>query len=360
MITIKRPTLLVDEERARNNIRRIAEKAAASQVALRPHFKTHQSATIGEWYRETGVEKITVSSVDMALYFAENGWTDITIAFPYNPLAIEDINYLASKIKLNILIESEEALDHLQAHIQDSIGYFVKIDTGGRRTGLLALDIPIIEKLVQRSSSKTVFQGLYAHAAHTYGARSTKKVQEFHQNAMDTLQRIQSELDQEFFIAYGDTPSASILSSFEGINELCAGNYVFYDLMQENIGSCQMEDIAVVMACPVVSIQTRRDEAVIHGGAAHFSKDSIRRANDDTYFGQIVRFTDSGWEDHGDAVLDRISQEHGIIKGSERFLRELRIGDVIGILPVHASLAADLAAVYYTFEGKVIHKRQKV
>ena len=80
--TIKKPTLLLNANQTRKNIQWMVQKAGAEDIRLRPHFKTHQSAVIGEWFREAGVTAITVSSVDMAAYFADHGWKDITIAFP--------------------------------------------------------------------------------------------------------------------------------------------------------------------------------------------------------------------------------------------------------------------------------------
>jgi len=59
--SITRPTLVVDEGRVRRNIARMATKARASGVRFRPHFKTHQSAAIGAWFREEGVTAITAS-----------------------------------------------------------------------------------------------------------------------------------------------------------------------------------------------------------------------------------------------------------------------------------------------------------
>lgn len=64
--SIQRPTLLLDPDRAKRNISRMAEKAARSGLRFRPHFKTHQSAAVGEWFRPFGVTAITVSSVEMA------------------------------------------------------------------------------------------------------------------------------------------------------------------------------------------------------------------------------------------------------------------------------------------------------
>ena len=99
------PTLLIDEARVRRNIGRIVAKGAATNTELIPHFKTHQSISIGDWFKEFGVNSITVSSVSMAKYFADHFWNDITIAFPVNLLEIENIKELSGKVKLNLLVD---------------------------------------------------------------------------------------------------------------------------------------------------------------------------------------------------------------------------------------------------------------
>ena len=127
---IKEPTVMIDEEKCRRNIERIANKAKRNDLIFRPHFKTHQSAEIGNWFRDYGVNSITVSSIKMAKYFADNGWKDITIAFPVNVLEADDINELAGVIKLNVLIVDLEALNILQNKISNELGVFLKIDVG--------------------------------------------------------------------------------------------------------------------------------------------------------------------------------------------------------------------------------------
>lgn len=97
---IKHPTLLLDEQRCRANIRLMAEKARRNNVRFRPHFKSHQSAIIGEWFREEGVRAITVSSVGMASYFAEAGWDDITVAFPVNLREMDEIDRVISSLTM--------------------------------------------------------------------------------------------------------------------------------------------------------------------------------------------------------------------------------------------------------------------
>ena len=110
---ISKPTLLLDMQQCKNNIRRIVEKAKKNNLIFRPHFKTHQSVQIGEIFKEFGIDKITVSSVEMAQYFANADWNNITIAFPFNPLEINEIKALADKINLNILISSKDSAEKL-------------------------------------------------------------------------------------------------------------------------------------------------------------------------------------------------------------------------------------------------------
>ncbi len=84
MTEIIRPTLVLDKEICLRNIEKMMKKAAEFKLKFRPHFKTHQSAEIGEWFKLFGAEAITVSSVQMAEFFAANGWRDITLAFSLN------------------------------------------------------------------------------------------------------------------------------------------------------------------------------------------------------------------------------------------------------------------------------------
>ena len=107
---------------------------------FRPHFKTHQSHEIGRWFRELGVDKITVSSLKMAEYFAEDDWNDITVAFPTNILEIDRINRLADRVQLNLMLESVEVAEFLQRELQHSIGVFIKVDVGYHRTGVASDD----------------------------------------------------------------------------------------------------------------------------------------------------------------------------------------------------------------------------
>jgi len=69
-MNISKPTFVVDKQKVLINIEKMATKAQESGCKLRAHFKTHQSAEIGTWFRDFEIDSIAVSSLDMAAYFS--------------------------------------------------------------------------------------------------------------------------------------------------------------------------------------------------------------------------------------------------------------------------------------------------
>ena len=142
---------------------------------------------------------------------------------------------------------------------------------------------------------------------------------------------------------------------FSGLDELRPGNFVFYDLMQLNLGSCTRDKVAVAVACPVVEKNTRKKEIIIYGGGVHLSKDSLKLKDGRQVYGQIVFLTPGGWVYPGnDCYLKSISQEHGIISATDEVFNNTGRGDLIGIIPVHSCMTADLLREYMLKDGSII------
>jgi D-serine deaminase-like pyridoxal phosphate-dependent protein len=360
MVKIIRPTLVVDKEVCLRNIERMAQKAADHNLRFRPHFKTHQSLKVGEWFRQFGVEAITVSSVQMAEYFAASGWKDITIAFPVNILEIENINRLAAQIKLGLLVENTEAAGFLSKHILFPVDVWVKIDTGNYRTGIDPHDTEQVEMVIRKltEGKNLTFKGFLTHSGHTYSAHSTDEIFNRHFDALLKLKFLKQRLSNQFpdiEISLGDTPAATLCTNFNGVDEIRPGNFVFYDLMQQNLGVCSFDDIAVRLVCPVVAKHRLRNEIVIHGGAVHFSKDSITNVDGKEMFGRLI-ITKDGEKQMLDQMnyLSKLSQEHGILKVAQTQFQNFNVGDLVEIIPVHSCLTANLMGHYLTTEGELI------
>jgi len=359
-MNINRPTLLLNKEQVIPNIRKMAAKATRHDLFFRPHFKTHQSRMIGEWFREEGVTGITVSSVAMAEYFQEAGWQDITIAFPCNIREYEKIDQLAGKCDLKILVVNTEAVQFLKEKLKNRLFFLIEIDNGYHRTGLDTEDQVGIDKIlaVIGKCDLIKFKGFLTHAGNSYHAHDLEEIKNIHRNTLDQLHNLKAKYKGAFpdmIISLGDTPCCSLLDDFDGVDEIRPGNFVFYDLMQEQIGSCRMEEIAVALACPVVAKNENRLEIAVYGGAIHLSKEYILDKAGSKQYGRIVQLNDNGWSAPvPKASVISLSQEHGIIKTEKEFFDQILVGDVIGILPVHSCLTADAIGEYLTLEGEKI------
>jgi D-serine deaminase-like pyridoxal phosphate-dependent protein len=359
---ITTPTLLLNEKICRRNIKEMADKARRNNIILRPHFKTHQSIEIGKWFREEGIDKITVSSLKMAVYFMQDKWKDILVAFPVNILEIDTINQLAGNIKLSLLVESVEAVEYLALYLKSPVSVYVKVDIGFHRTGVSWEDHQTIAEILKSVNRSGIisFSGFLTHAGLSYKSRSISEIQAVHDESTSRM----ISLKKHFITAYpevkisiGDTPTCSRIEDFRMVDEIRPGNFVFYDVTQVIIGSCSVDQIAIAMACPVVAIHKERYEIVIYGGSVHFAKDSVTDKDGTTLYGWVVRNDGTGWgEVIEGAYLRKLSQEHGIIYAPADIGIQYKIGDIIKVLPVHSCTTANLMKEYITLDGRIISR----
>lgn len=358
---IQRPTLILNKERVLRNIERMAEKARKSGVFFRPHFKTHQSAKIGDWFREFNITGITVSSVNMAEYFYKNGWTDITIAFPVNIREIDSIKELSSKISLNLLVLSKEVVKFLENSLEKRVNVWIKIDAGSRRTGIPWHDFESILGLAKEieNSKKLSLQGILTHAGHSYRCKSKEEILEVYKDSVFKMNKVkeilENNLSRKIKISVGDTPTCSLVDKFEGVDEIRPGNFIFYDIMQLELNTCNEDDIAVAVACPVVAKHSERKEVIIYGGAVHLSKDFILKNDGTKVFGYVAFPGEKVWGPIiKNSYVSSLSQEHGVLRTDEENFEKIKVGDIVMILPVHSCLTVDALKGHFTSEGESI------
>lgn len=354
---IEKPVLVLDVNRCKRNISRMVLRAAENECDFRPHFKTHQSRTVGRWFRDAGISGITVSTPQMAQYFAEDGWDDITIAFPFHPSQLKSLQELEKRCNLQLFVNSAEHLELLDRHLQNSFKWYIEVDPGYGRSGIHYENRDLMAELIERSDSLkgSHFEGFYIHDGRTYGARGKQEIIEIITPVISILK----DLKQEFpfgKISLGDTPSASCLDNFDGIDILTPGNLVFYDWMQVQIGSCGLDDVAVFALLPVAQHIKNEQRAILHGGAVHLSKDFVQ-TNGKSNYGQVIQFSeDDSIRAAKNVFINKLSQEHGILHypaGEHSHFEN----QSVWVCPVHSCLTANLFDHYITTDGKKIEKR---
>lgn len=353
LIETGRPQLILDEDRCKRNINRMVSKAKRLNLQFRPHFKTHQSIEIGKWFRDAGVEAITVSSVDMASYFASDGWNDITIAFPFYPGQISALKKLESTVQLRLFINNKDQISVLSENLQNPFHIIIEIDPGFGRSGVHFNDHKKIEEIINECERNALinFHGFYIHDGRTYQSKGKKEILDRIQPVLNVLNTLKRKYPSSSCIM-GDTPSCSVLEDFESVDVITPGNFVFYDWMQVKIGSCTIDDVALYCQVPIAQRLEDGKKAILHGGAVHLSKDSISM-NGQTCFGQAVEFTNSEIKPMDNLFINSLSQEHGIAVGN---INDITTNSLV-ICPIHSCLTANLHSHYHSTSGKIIEKR---
>jgi len=354
---VRVPTLILDVERAEANLDRILARARNWGVRFRPHFKTHQSADVAALFRERGVAACTVSSVRMAEYFADHGWDDITIAVPLNLRELDGLRRLATRVRLGVLVDSLAGAAPLMSGDLPDVAVWIKVDCGYGRTGVWweSADAPGELAGVIDAAGGIELAGVLTHAGLSYAEASPDAVRMIHRQSLSRVRRAREAIaavrrsGARLDVSVGDTPTASLAESMEGVDEIRPGNFIFYDLMQFDIGSCRDRNLAVAVACPIIGVYSQRGEIVVYCGAVHLSM----AARADGTFGCLVEPGEHGLDElRPDAPVVRLSQEHGIIRGPADIMERSAVGDIVLISPVHSCLTAALYDHYLTLDGR--------
>ena len=368
-LDLHRATLLVDRRRAETNVSYFVERAGAANVSLRPHFKTHQSAAVARWFRSAGVTRATVSSLGQAVYFADHGWSDLTLAISANPLEVAEYSDLAARISLGLLVDSAETVARLAADLTCGVRIWLEIDVNAGRTGIPWNQTRRLADLAEQVTGARNLElvGLLAHAGQTYEAADFGEAAAVFHATGEHLQDCRRELTRAGFggllISAGDTPGFAAVADWTGLDEARPGNFVFHDLMQLVAGACTEASLACAVGCPVIGVYPERGEMVVHAGAVHLSMERLTDLHGDC-FGCLMSLDEGGFGKLlADWSLTKLSQEHGVVTArgaaANEQLRQLRPGDLALVAPIHSCLTCEQFASYRTLDGEILARYKR-
>jgi len=341
------PAALIDVGVLEANIRRQAERATALGVSLRPHVKTHKCVEVARMQREAGAKGITVSTLAEARAFADDGWDDITWAFPLIPSRVSEVVELAAHVRLGVVVDSEEAVDLLEA-TGAALHVWIKVDCGYHRAGVdpeSELGLRLARRL--HESGKLRFEGVLTHAGHSYDCRRGEGLAEIAEaeraSVVTFADRVRDEGVSVEHVSVGSTPTMSAARDLSGATEMRPGNYVFYDYSQVVIGSAGVADCAMTVVSTVVSHRPGRDRSVVDAGGLALSKEASPSGVPPTMGRVYADYATKTLEP--EVMLTSLSQEHGILAGA------LPVGTRVRVLPNHSCMAAACFDRYYAVRG---------
>jgi len=267
---------------------------------------------------------------------------------------------LINKITLTLLVQEIDVVKAL-AKLDTTLDIFIEIDAGYHRSGVLFNNYELINTLIDEiQRAHHSFKGFYCHAGNSYNASGIEEITSVYEDVSTKLKNLKAQFKQyNPHIAYGDTPTCSVIDVFEGIDSIHPGNFVYYDYTQVQIGSCTIKEVATFLLCPIVGLQKNRNEIIVYGGGVHLSKESIE-LNGNRHFGLVGYLNEDGsFTPYKSSFVKSISQEHGIISVHAETISKLKVSDIVAILPIHSCMTVDCMFNIYTEKGELISKMRQ-
>lgn len=346
LATIQTPALIVDRDRMDRNIERLRGLMAGHGVTLRPHLKTAKSVDAARRLFPDGPGPITVSTLAEAEYFVrEGGFSDITYAVGLDPgKALRAARLHASGIDLKITLDTVEqaiALGEAGREAGSCPAAFIEIDCDGHRGGIVPSDPYLLEVAGALCRADVPLAGVLTHAGESYAlsdAGSLEAAAEAERAAAVQAAQVLREAGYAVpVVSVGSTPTAHFARNLEGVTEVRAGVFMFFDLVMHGIGVCNLDDLALSVLTTVIGRKPDKGWLLVDAGWMALSRDrgTASQAVDQGY-GVVC---DIDGKPYRDLVVDQCSQEHGILAlraGSAECLPDLPIGARVRILPNHA------------------------
>ena len=346
--TLETPAAVVDLDRLDRNLHRAADYAAAHQLALRPHVKTHKSRRIASEQLRLGAQGLTCATPFEAEVMA-SVCDDLLFAYP--PVGVARAARLAqlpTGVRVTVALDSDRAIDDVGAAARGSsrtIGAYIELDLGMHRVGVPAVDEAL--RLAQQIASTRGLEwsGLAFYPGHVREpvAEQEASLAQLAERLDDALQRFAAAGLAPLVVSGGSTPTLWRTHELPGVTEFRPGTYVYNDRTTAAIGACAWEDCALTVLATVVSTAVE-GQAVIDAGTKSLGREPVRGVEGEGY-GQLL--------DHPEVVVARMSEEHGMLDLRGTDWRP-EVGDRVRVVPNHVCVVVHLNDIVYGARGDAL------
>jgi D-serine deaminase-like pyridoxal phosphate-dependent protein len=359
------PAALVDTQRMQRNIARMQARMNALQVAFRPHVKTTKCIDIARQQIDAGARGITVSTLKEAEQFFTAGVTDILYAVGMvAPKLKQAAALMARGCALKIIADSAEAARAIVIFSQQNSVQFnvwIEIDTDGHRSGVKpdSEDLLAIGALLHEGGA--MLGGVMTHAGASYELHTPEALQAMAEQERSRCVRAAQRLRAAGLpcpvVSVGSTPTALSATQLDGVTEVRAGVYVFFDLVMANVGVCHVDDIALSVLTTVIGHQVDKGWALVDAGWMAMSRDrGTQQQTHDYGYGQVC---DASGQPLKGYLLSSANQEHGIVSlaGStpdRDIAQRFPIGTQLRVLPNHACATGAQFPEYHAVDGDAV------
>jgi D-serine deaminase-like pyridoxal phosphate-dependent protein len=359
------PAALIDLAAMQRNIQRMQSRMDALGVAFRPHVKTTKCERVVDAQREAGARGITVSTLKEADQFFAAGIDDIVYAVAMAPNRLDHAMSLRRRgCDLKIITDSvqgAEAIARFGREHGERFEVWIEVDVDGHRSGIEPEDARLIDVGRALHDGGVALGGVLAHAGSSYEYDTAEALQRIAETeragCVRAAQRLRAAGLPCAVVSIGSTPTALHAQHLEGVTEVRAGVYVFFDLVMHNVGVCAVPDIALSVLTTVIGHQENKGWAIVDAGWMALSRDrGTQRQKHDFGYGLVC--SEDGVPVTG-YVMSAANQEHGIVScvegAGEDIAARFPIGTRLRIVPNHACATGAQHPVYHALstDGEV-------
>ena len=361
LLDLPTPALMLDRNRLERNAARMRAKIAGLSVQLRPHVKTSKSIDVLKVLGGGAAVPITVSTLAEARYFFERGVRDILYAVGIAPVKLPQVaDLLVAGCTLRVILDTRDAAEAVRAFGAENgltIEALVEIDSDGHRAGVAPADPLLIE--IARSLSAAPgarLAGVMTHAGGSYACREQSDFEAMaERERAAVVLAAERLLDADFdcrIVSVGSTPTITYARHLEGVTEARVGVYAFGDLVQLQLGTCAIDDIAIGVIASVIGHNRSHGRVLIDAGFLALSRD--RGTADmpvDWGYGAVCDAATGAPIDG--VTVSATNQEHGIVtaRSGEIDFARFPVGGRVRILPNHACATAAAHDRYFVTDG---------
>jgi D-serine deaminase-like pyridoxal phosphate-dependent protein len=343
------PCLLIDLDRLESNIATWQARVTAAGSTLRPHIKTHKSPLIAQRQIDAGAVGITAAKLSEAEVFVDAGITDVFVAYPImGPIKWRHAAALAQRCRLIVGVDSVVGARGLSAAAVEAgsrILVRVEIEAGLGRSGVSAERAAALCDEIGRLPGLEL-EGIFAYRSTFFPGAAQLSAAQAAADEGRMLVTIAGALRAAGHpitsVSAGSTPTALGAAAVPGVTEVRPGTYVFGDAMMATLGALRHDEIALSILCTVVS-RPAADRATIDGGSKTFGGD-IPPA--------MVGLPGYACAMQGDAWLERMSEEHGVVRLGPG--TDPAPGTRLAFAPIHVCTTVNLSDVLIGVRGGVV------
>jgi D-serine deaminase-like pyridoxal phosphate-dependent protein len=345
------PCLVVDRGKVAANAERLKSRLAKLGVPLRLHVKTAKSLEVVEAVVGPGRPPITVSTLHEAEQFFDSGYRDILYAVGFAPDKQERAKRLiTSGAQLTVITDSLEA-----ARAISGFRVLIELDTDGHRAGVKPDSDELIPLACALREAGNTVAGVMTHAGESYNVRGDAALRAIAEQERAGAVRAATRLREAGFdapvVSVGSTPTSHFAEKLDGVTEVRAGVFVFFDLVMAGIGVCKVEDIALSVLTTVNGRRNDKDWTLVDAGWMALSRDrGTAKQPLDQGYGLVC---DLDGRPIPDLIVVDTHQEHGVIAHrSGGKAPALPVGTRLRIFPNHACATGAQHEGYNVVEGK--------